>query len=80
MPKLFEGRSLPDTLTSDKDSKQENVPTVKPNVMSGTEVDPNDVDAPTDEGSESYATDFEMLEYNSEPWSDDSERDCEDDD
>ena len=79
MPKLFEGRSLPDTLTSDKDSKQENVPTVKPNVMSDTEVDLDDMDASTDEGSKSDVTDFEMQGYNSEPCSDDSDSNCEDD-
>ena len=80
VPKWFEGRSLPDTLTSGKDSKQENILTDKPNMMSDTEVDPYDVDTSTDEGSESDDTDFEMLEYDSEPWSDDSDSDCEDDD
>ncbi|KAK3877966.1 hypothetical protein Pcinc_017368 [Petrolisthes cinctipes] len=73
------GRSLPDTLNSDKDSKLENVPTDKPNVMSDTEVDLYDVDTFIDEGSESDDTDIEMLEYDSEPWSDDSESDYEDD-
>ena len=76
---MVEGRFLPDTLISDKDSKQENVPTVKLNVMSDAEVDPDDVDASTDEGSVSDANNFEILEYDSEPWSDDSESDCEDD-
>ena len=80
VPKWFEGRSLLNTLTSDKDSRQENVLADKLNVMFDAEVDPYDLDASINEGTKSDDTDFEMLEYDSEPWNDDNESDCEDND